>query len=66
MPELERRYQELGLPDGRQLKGVVVRYGDVAYIPGLGKEMFQAGAFNPIGDVRLNLPARTGANPCKN
>ena len=52
---------------GRRLEGVVLRYGDRADLGG-AVELVRPGAFDPIGDVRLNvqhrrdrLVARTGA-----
>ena len=52
--------------DGRRLSGTAVRYGDVAVMP-WGGERFSPGAFQPLGDVTLNLAhdrgrpiARTG------
>ena len=52
---------------GRTVSGTALRYGDVADM-GAFREMFVAGAFNPIGSVALNLQhdesrvlAKTGA-----
>ena len=64
---LERRYAELRA-DGRQLSGVVIRYGDVARLP-WGRETFESGAFGDVAalDAVLNVQhdrsrplARTG------
>ena len=62
----ERRYTELR-QEGRRLSGVAIRYGEIGQSP-FGPERFEAGAFQPLGDVILNVQhergrplARTGA-----
>ena len=62
----EKRYCEFRFEDNT-LIGTAIRYGDVASIGGFGSEKFEAGCFQPIGDVLLNLQhdrtqplARTG------
>ena len=40
----ETRYRELRA-DGRRLRGTVMEYGDIAVIPGIGRERFAAFAF---------------------
>ena len=64
---IAHRYAELR-HDGRTVEGVAVRYGDEARIDG-GRETIARGAFNPVGDVVLNVMhkrhkpiARTGGN----
>ena len=64
----ERRYAALRAEPGRVLSGVAITYGETARIPGVGLERFEAGAFAPLGDVRLDVQhvrsrivARTGA-----
>ena len=51
---IERRFSEVRAAGPRGLVGVVMRYRDIAIIPGLGRERFMPGAFDPIGDVILN------------
>ena len=53
--------------EGRQLSGVVMPYNERALMP-WGGERFEPGAFQPLGDVKLNLQhqrttllTRTGA-----
>ena len=50
---LERRYAELR-QEGRRLSGVAIRYGEIGKSP-FGPERFEAGAFQPLGDVILNV-----------
>ena len=61
------RYAELR-HEGRVVEGVALRYGDEAKVPG-GRETIAKGAFNPLGDIVLNIMherdrplARTGGN----
>ena len=49
----ERRYTELR-QEGRRLSGVAIRYGEIGQSP-FGPERFEAGAFQPLGDVILNV-----------
>ena len=50
--EIERRYCELRA-EGRTLQGDAIVYGDEAVFP-WGRERIEAGAFAPLGDVKLN------------
>ena len=54
-PPIERRYSPVAV-EGRNLRGVGIRYGDVARTP-WGRETFQPGAFGDVSrlDVRLNV-----------
>jgi len=54
-PPIERRFSPVEV-EGRTLRGVGVRYGDVARMP-FGRETFEAGAFGDVAslDVRLNV-----------
>ena len=68
MNNLERRSRPVELrAEGRQLSGVVMPYNERALMP-WGGERFEPGAFQPLGDVKLNLQhqrttllTRTGA-----
>ena len=51
---LERRYAPLRSGSGRILAGTAVRYGEVARLP-WGLERFEPGAFQPLGDIRLDV-----------
>lgn len=52
---IEKRFIEFRR-SGNELEGVVVRYGEQAYIPGIGAETFNPGALKPVADgVILNL-----------
>ena len=61
---------ELRVADGRILEGVAMIYGSTAKIMGGAfEESFEVGAFDPIGDVTLDIShnrerviGRTGAN----
>ena len=55
---LAHRYAELRY-DGRVVEGVAIRYGDEARIKG-GRETIARGAFNPLGDVTLNVMHERG------
>ena len=50
----ERRYTELRQEGRRSLSGVAIRYGEIGQSP-FGPERFEAGAFQPLGDVILNV-----------
>ena len=55
-PPVERRYSPIEV-EGRNLRGVGIRYGEVARMP-FGRERFEPGAFGPSVsglDVRLNV-----------
>ena len=55
-PPVERRYSPIEV-EGRNLRGVGIRYGEVARMP-FGRETFEPGAFGPSVsglDVRLNV-----------
>lgn len=54
-PPVERRYSPVEV-EGRNLRGVVIQYGDVARMP-FGRETFERGAFGDVSglDVRLNV-----------
>ena len=68
MNNIERRSRPVELrAEGRQLSGVVMPYNERALMP-WGGERFEPGAFQPLGDVKLNLQhqrttllTRTGA-----
>lgn len=53
--ESEFRFAELRA-EGRELSGILIRYGDVALLPAF-REEFKAGAFGNVGaaDIVLNL-----------
>ena len=61
MNAIERRRGELRRGPGRTLRGTVMQYGDVAEIPGIGRERFAVFAFDRTGlrgagaDTRLNV-----------
>ena len=44
---IEKRFIEFRR-SGDELEGVVVRYGEQAYIPGIGAETFNPGALKPV------------------
>ena len=54
-PPIERRYSPVEV-DGRNLRGVGIRYGEVARMP-WGRERFEPAAFGDVSglDVRLNV-----------
>lgn len=53
----ELRYFEIraDTDEGRRLSGVAVRYGDIARVPGIGREMFEAGAFGDVAGADVIL-----------
>ena len=56
MSGLEKRYCEVRAEgEGRRLSGVAVRYGDVALVPGIGRESFQRGAFGNLAEADVIL-----------
>ena len=54
-PPIERRFAPVEV-EGRNLRGVAIRYGDIAHRP-FGRETFEPGAFGDVSglDVRLNV-----------
>ena len=54
-PPIERRFAPVEV-DGRNLRGVGIRYGEIARMP-FGRETFEPGAFGDVRglDVRLNV-----------
>ena len=52
-PPIERRYSPIEV-DGRTLRGVGIRYGDVARMP-FGRETFQRGAFGDVASADVIL-----------
>ncbi len=54
---IETRYFEVRADEenGRLLSGVAVRYGDIARIPGIGREAFEAGAFGNLAEADVVL-----------